>query len=300
MGQISVELDAQGIATLTIALEGKVNVMNDEFMALMPAAIDRLEAHLRAQELTGVVVASGKRTFVAGGDLALMARSRPGMEAAILAHFEQLKSGLRRLELLGVPVVAAINGTALGGGYELCLACHHRIAVARDDALLGLPEVDFGILPAAGGVIRLTALLGLERALPYLVAGRRVTLRAALQQGLVDALVEDEAALLPAAKAWIRQNPAPVMPFAQRAAELGAHRLPAGQRRALQMASAWTRALGGIDNAATRRIADVAVQSLYLPWDIASRIETRGFVELLMTANAQRRIAQFFEARKAS
>lgn len=300
MGQITVELDPAGIATLTIALEGKVNIMNDEFMALMPTALDRLERHYGAAELTGVVVTSDKRTFVAGGDLALMARSRPGMEAEILAHFERLKSFLRRLEGLGVPVVAAINGTALGGGYELCLACHHRIAVAREDAQLGLPEVDFGILPAAGGVIRLTALLGLQRALPFLVGGERVTLRAALGRGLVDALVADEAALLPAARDWIRANPAPVQPFDRRPAVYGVHHLPPGQRLQLQMASAWTRALGDPENPATRRIADVAVQSLFLPWDIASRLETRGFVELLMTADAQRRIAQFFNARKAS
>lgn len=298
MGRIILDTDADAIATLTLDLEGKVNVMNDEFMTCMADAMDRLEA--ARDGLRGVVVTSAKSTFLAGGDLALMARTRPGMERETFAHFERLKSYLRRLEQLGVPVVAAINGTALGGGYELCLACHHRIALDRDDAWIGLPEVEFGILPAAGGVIRLTHLLGLERALPWLVQGRRVSLRTGLSEGLVDALAREPAELLAAAKEWIRRNPGPVQPFDRQGRCFGAHRLPAHDRAALQMAPAWLRRLAGPDNRAAGRIADVAVQSLYLSWESVSRIETRGFVELLMTPEAQSRIADFFARKPAS
>lgn len=298
MGRIILETDADAIATLTLDLEGKVNVMNDEFMTCMADAMDRLEA--ARDGLRGVVVTSAKSTFLAGGDLALMARTRPGMERETFAHFERLKSYLRRLEQLGVPVVAAINGTALGGGYELCLACHHRIALDRDDAWIGLSEVEFGILPAAGGVIRLTHLLGLERALPWLVQGRRVSLRTGLSEGLVDALAREPAELLAAAKDWIRRNPGPVQPFDRHGRCFGAHRLSPQDRAALQMAPAWLRRLAGPDNRAAGRIADVAVQSLYLPWESVSRIETRGFVELLMTPEAQGRIADFFARKPAS
>lgn len=300
MGQILIDIDAEQIAHLTIDLEGKVNVMNEEFISCMDMALEQLEARKAKGTLSGVIVTSAKRTFVAGGDLAYMAAVQPGMEAETFVYFERLKLSLRRLELLGVPVVAAINGSALGGGYELCLACHHRIALSREDAVLGLPEVDFGILPAAGGVIRLTALLGLERALPWLLQGRRVSLKAAKAEGLVDALVEDEAGLVAAAKSWIRENPTAAQPFEKRGLTLGAHMLALSQRQALQKAAAWTRRLGGTGNPATVRIADVAVQSLYLPWDAASRIETRGFVELLQSGNAQSRIRAFFNARRAS
>jgi 3-hydroxyacyl-CoA dehydrogenase/enoyl-CoA hydratase/3-hydroxybutyryl-CoA epimerase len=297
MGQITLETDADAIATLTVDLEGKVNVMNDEFMARIAGVLDRLEA--ARDGLRGVVVTSAKSTFLAGGDLALMARTRPGMERQTFAHFETLKRFLRRLEQLGVPVVAAINGTALGGGYEWCLACHHRIAVERDDAMIGLPEVDFGILPAAGGVIRLTHLLGLERALPWLVQGRRASLRESMAEGLTDELVAEQADLLPAAKDWISRTPQPVQPFDRTGRSFGAHRLSARDRAALQTAPAWLRRLAGPDNHAARRIADVAAQSLYLPWEPISQIETRGFVELLMKPEAQSRIAGFFERRSA-
>lgn len=297
MGRITLDTDADAIATLTLDLEGKVNVMNDEFMAEIADVLERLEAGRGG--LRGVVVTSAKSTFLAGGDLALMARARPGMEPQIFAHFEKLKSLLRRLEQLGVPVVAAINGTALGGGYELCLACHHRIALDRDDARIGLPEVDFGILPAAGGVIRLTHLVGLERALPWLLQGRTVSLRASLAEGLVDTLVAGQADLVPAAKDWIRANPRQVQPFDRAGRSFGADGLSARDKAALQMAPEWLRQLAGPDDQAARCIADIAARSLYLPWETISRIETQGFVELLMTPEAQNRIAGFFEKRAA-
>jgi 3-hydroxyacyl-CoA dehydrogenase/enoyl-CoA hydratase/3-hydroxybutyryl-CoA epimerase len=297
MGHITLQTDTNSIVTMTIDLDGKVNVMNDEFMAQIANVLDQLEA--ARSGLRGLVITSAKPTFLAGGDLALMARARPGMEAEIFSHFETLKSFLRRLELLECPVVAAINGTALGGGYELCLACHHRIAVNRQDAYIGLPEVEFGILPAAGGVIRLTHLLGLERALPWLLQGRKIPLQESVSEGLTDQLVADQNSLLPAAKDWILRNPQPIQPFDRNERAFGAHRLSPSDRQAIQMAPAWLRRLASPDNFAARRITDIAVQSLYLPWDLISKVETRGFVQLLMTQEAQARISKFFENKSA-
>ncbi|NYT23703.1 enoyl-CoA hydratase/isomerase family protein [Alcaligenaceae bacterium] len=289
---VEFDVDARGIGTLTFDFEGKVNVMNDAFMQAMEVLVPQVEA--RREALSGLILSSAKNTFFAGGDLALMGRSKPGMEAFLLEHFERLKGYFRRLEMLGVPMVAAINGTALGGGYELCLACHHRVAIDRPDARIGLPEVGFGILPAAGGVIRLTHLLGLENALEYLLTGRKVTPAEAHAEGLIDALAPDQPALLAAARAWIEANPAPVQPWDRPRAQ-GAHQLAPPQRQALLSAAAWMRRIAGPElSQAAVRITDVAVQSLYLPWDCASRIETRGFVELLMSDAAQRKIAAFF------
>jgi 3-hydroxyacyl-CoA dehydrogenase/enoyl-CoA hydratase/3-hydroxybutyryl-CoA epimerase len=276
--------------------DGKVNIMNDEFMKRMPGLLDRLEADVA--NIRGVIVTSAKNTFLAGGDLALMSRARRGMELDIFVHFERLKSYLRRLEKLGPPVVALVSGTALGGGYELCLACHHRIALNRDDAQLGLPEIDFGILPAAGGVIRLTHRLGFDKALPWLLQGRRVSLRQAFEEGLVDELADTREDAEALARSWILNNPKPVQPFDAPGRTFGAHRLSSADRTSLQLAPARVRSLGGQSNLAAARIADVAAQSLYLPWELISRIETRGFVELVMSDEAQARIAAFFAPRR--
>lgn len=297
MGNLSVALSKDGIATLTMDLDGKVNIMNEEFMMRMPEALDRLEAEVAA--IRGVIITSAKGSFLAGGDLALMSRARPGMEAEIFGHFERLKGYLRRLEKLGRPVVALINGTALGGGYELCLACHHRIALDRDDAQIGLPEVDFGILPAAGGVIRLTHLLGFDKALPWLLQGRRTSLRQALAEGLVDELASTREDAEKRARAWILHNPESVQPFDKAGRTFGAHRLSPENRTSLQFAAGRVRSLAGRGNRAATRIADVAAQSLYLPWEPISRIETRGFVELLMSDEAQAKIAAFFAPKRA-
>ena len=292
MGGIGITADKDGIVTLAMDFAGKVNIMGDEFMTEMPAALGRLEAD--AATIRGVIITSGKTTFLAGGDLALMARARAGTEAEIFGHFELLKNHLRRLETIGLPVVALINGTALGGGYELCLACHHRIALDRHEAQIGLPEIDFGILPAAGGVIRLTHLLGFDNALPWLLEGRRASPRQAMADGLVDALAETIEEGKDRARTWILRTREPVQPFDLPGRTFGAHRLSEKDRTSLQLAAARVRTLGGKDNHAARRIADVAAQSLFLPWAVISRIETRGFVELLMSDAAQSKIAAFF------
>ncbi len=298
MGHINVAKDNDGIVTLTMDFDGKVNIMNDAFMMLTPGVLARLEAD--AANIRGVIVTSAKSSFLAGGDLALMSRARPGMEAEIFAHFERLKSYLRRLETLGPPVVAVVNGAALGGGYELCLACHHRIALDRDDAQLGLPEIEFGILPAAGGVIRLTHRLGFDRALPWLLQGRCVSLRQAVAEGLVEERADTLAEARDRARAWILGNSRPVQPFDAPGRTFGAHSLSGADRTALQRAVERARPPGDHGNLAATRIAEVAAQSLYLPWDVISRIETRCFVELLMSDEAQARIAAFFAPRRAA
>ena len=93
---------------------------------------------------------------------------------------------MRTIETLGIPVVAAINGAALGGGWEICLACHHRIALNDKSVQLGLPEVTLGLLPGGGGIVRTVRMLGLEKSLPYLAEGKKSTPEAALKAGLID------------------------------------------------------------------------------------------------------------------
>jgi 3-hydroxyacyl-CoA dehydrogenase/enoyl-CoA hydratase/3-hydroxybutyryl-CoA epimerase len=288
----SLSIDEAGIATVGFDLLGKVNIMNDAFMATMPCLLEELEA--KRGDLRGVIVAPHKTTFFAGGDLALMRRAEKGQEQFLFDHFELLKSFFRRLERLERPLAAAIKGTALGGGYEFCLACHRRIALANPKARIGLPEVNFGLLPAAGAVIRLTALLGLLPALDFLVTGRAVDVDAALKSGLVDEVVDTEAALMERAGAWLLNN-ADVKHTWDRPRELGAHRLSPTSREAVFCVAPWLQKAVGQPSQAAVRIADIAAQSLYLDFDTASRIETRGFVELVLTREANQRISAFFE-----
>jgi 3-hydroxyacyl-CoA dehydrogenase/enoyl-CoA hydratase/3-hydroxybutyryl-CoA epimerase len=158
--------DSEGIVTLTLDdPTSSANTMNELYVESMGAAVDRLEADIRAGEVSGVVVASAKKTFFAGGNLKKMVQAGPDDAAEIFAMGETVKAQLRRIETCGKPVVAAINGTALGGGLEIALACHHRIAVDDPKIELGLPEVTLGLLPGGGGVTRVVRRLGLADAL---------------------------------------------------------------------------------------------------------------------------------------
>lgn len=293
----AIEVDANDVALVTFDLPGKVNVMNDDFMAAMEDLTTWLEE--KRKSLAGLILTSAKHTFFAGGDLALMARSRPGDEAFLLAHFENLKSYFRRIERLGIPVVAAINGTALGGGYELCLACHRRIAMATPGALIGLPEVTFGILPAAGGVIRLPHILGLLPALSYLVTGRKIDVQTAFEDGLVDQIVASREEMLREACDWIARNPTPIQPW-DRPREYGIHQLSASERAAIAQIASYLERTVGRDDLAARKIAEIAIQTLYTEFDTISHVETRSFVELVLTDTARERISAFFARRSGT
>ncbi|HEY3014820.1 MAG TPA: enoyl-CoA hydratase-related protein, partial [Nocardioides sp.] len=152
--------DADGIVTLIIDdPTANANTMNELFGESMLEAVTRLESE--KDDITGVVIASGKKTFFAGGNLNDLLAVTKDQAGEIYQKSQDIKSLLRRLETLGKPVVSAINGAALGGGLEICLATHHRIAVdGRYE--IGLPEVTLGLLPGGGGVTRITRLLGVQ------------------------------------------------------------------------------------------------------------------------------------------
>jgi 3-hydroxyacyl-CoA dehydrogenase / enoyl-CoA hydratase / 3-hydroxybutyryl-CoA epimerase len=195
-----------GIVVLTLDdPTASANTMNEVYRDAMSAAVDRLEAE--KDDVVGVVVTSAKKTFFAGGNLKKMIEVAPEDAPAIFAEVEAVKRDLRRLETLGRPVVAAINGAALGGGLEIALACHHRIAYDDPRTELGLPEVTLGLLPGGGGVTRIVRMLGLTDGLMgVLLQGNRFKPAAALEKGIVDELVQDVGDLLPAAKAWILEH----------------------------------------------------------------------------------------------
>jgi 3-hydroxyacyl-CoA dehydrogenase/enoyl-CoA hydratase/3-hydroxybutyryl-CoA epimerase len=176
--------------------------MNAAYAESMAATLDRLEAE--KDDITGVVITSAKNTFFAGGDLNDLKLATPENAPELAAMVRAGKAQLRRLETLGKPVVAAINGAALGGGLEIALATHHRIAVDDPKVQMGFPEVQLGLLPGAGGVVRTVRMLGIVDALmQLLMQGQRLRPDKAKEVGILDEIVATREELVPAAKAWI-------------------------------------------------------------------------------------------------
>ena len=151
--------------------------------------------------LKGIVLASAKTSFFAGADLKATMRLTPADAPNAFGEIERMKKHFRTLETLGIPVVACLNGAALGGGWEVALVAHYRIAVADPKIQFGLPEVTLGLMPGATGVTKMTRLLGLMGAQPYILEGKLFNPAEALELQLVHELVATREQLLPAALA---------------------------------------------------------------------------------------------------
>ncbi len=296
MSGISYEKDADGIVTLTMDLDAKVNSMSAEYRAEMKAAVAKLQAE---EGLTGVVIASAKKTFFAGADLnEILAVEKDDIQQ-FFDMIEGMKADFRALEKLPVPVVAAINGAALGGGFEVCLACNYRIAVDDEKVVLGLPEVGLGLLPGAGGVVRTVNMLGLEKALPFLLEGTRFTPAQALELGLIDETVDSLDALLPRAKAWILENrdnaAAATKPW-----DIKGFSVPGGNARHPAVAQLIMMAPPMLYKKtqgkwpAPEKILDCAVTAVRLDFDTALLVETRGLCTLVVTPEAKQLVGAFF------
>ena len=197
--------DTDNIATLILDMSGRSgNLLNHQIVAAFAPVIEHLKEEKRAGKLNGVIITSAKQDFLESGDLDYLYRLEDPERAFEAA--QQLKQFLRDLEVPGVPVAAAINGDALGTGFELTLACHYRIAIADSKMRLGHPEVKIGLIPSGGAIIRLMWLLGIERAYPLLLEGRRYSPQEALKVGLVDELAEDRTDMLRKAKRWLLEH----------------------------------------------------------------------------------------------
>jgi 3-hydroxyacyl-CoA dehydrogenase/enoyl-CoA hydratase/3-hydroxybutyryl-CoA epimerase len=205
--------DADGIVTLTLDDPSqRANTMTGAYQQSMHAAVERLYAE--KDSITGIIVTSAKETFFAGGDLNLLSQVTDDNAAQLTTAITGIKADLRRLETVGKPVVAALNGAALGGGLEIALACHHRIALDNPNAQFGVPEVTLGLLPGGGGVTRITRLLGIADGLmKVLLQGNRFKPAEAVEVGLVDELASSRDELLDKARAWIKANPEAVQPW---------------------------------------------------------------------------------------
>jgi 3-hydroxyacyl-CoA dehydrogenase/enoyl-CoA hydratase/3-hydroxybutyryl-CoA epimerase len=276
--------------------------MNQDYADSMAAAVDRLVQQIAddPESVTGVIVSSAKKTFFAGGDLKLMTKATPADAEALFANVEAIKATLRTLETSGRPVVAAINGAALGGGLEIALAAHHRIAVDGGYSI-GLPEATLGLLPGGGGVTRTVRMFGISDALmKFLLQGQQLKPSKALAEGLVDEVVATQDELIPAAKAWIAANAgneeAATQPWDRKG-----YRIPGGTPSTPKFAAFLPafpanlrKQTKGALYKAPRNIMSAAVEGSQVDFETATRIESRYLVELIVGQQFKNMTQAFF------
>ncbi len=209
---IDFQVDTDGIATITIDVEGRsMNVITPELVAQLSDCVEKVVA---SGAIRGAVVTSGKDSFLAGADLKWLAglSSTGRSTEELYQECRGLQQGLRRMETCGKPFAAAINGTALGGGLEICLACHYRVAADHAKSVLGLPEVQVGLLPGGGGTQRLPRLIGIKAALQLMLKGKHLKPAKALELGVVHQLAPAEQ-VVDAAKQWLKESGDPRAPW---------------------------------------------------------------------------------------
>jgi 3-hydroxyacyl-CoA dehydrogenase/enoyl-CoA hydratase/3-hydroxybutyryl-CoA epimerase len=288
--------DADGIVTLTLDDPGKsANTMNERYATSMGDTVDRLESERGS--ITGVILTSAKKTFVAGADLTALRTITPDSAQEFGAQLALIKSQLRRLETLGKPVVAAINGTALGGGLELALACHHRIALDTPGSKIGFPEVTLGLLPGLGGVVRTVRMLGLATALTQLLLqGQQVRPARAKEIGIVDEVAASPQEMLAKAREWITSNPQPQQPWDTKGYKIpgGTPATPALAQLLPAFPATLRKQLKGAPMPAPHHILCAAVESTQVDVETALQIEGRYFMDLATGQVAKNMIKAFF------
>jgi len=298
------DIDGDGIALVTWDMPGRsMNVIDRKVIEELFAIVEQVASDAA---IKGAVVTSGKETFSAGADLTLLdslgrvfadlAKTK-GPEAAATALFEEsrkLSQLYRRLETGGKPWAAALNGSALGGGFELTLACHHRVAAQDPRTRVGLPEVKVGLFPGAGGTTRIARMLPPEPALKFLLKGDQIRVDDAKAIKLIDAVVP-RADLVAAAKAWVKANPKAKAPW-----DSDGYRLPGGPvyskagMMLFPVANALYRRETYDNYPAARAILQVVYEGLLVPFDVALRIESRWFAKILRSPEAAAMIRTLF------
>jgi 3-hydroxyacyl-CoA dehydrogenase/enoyl-CoA hydratase/3-hydroxybutyryl-CoA epimerase len=304
MVHFKLDVDADGIALITWDSPGRsMNVIDLKVMEELGSVIEKVAGDAA---IKGAVITSGKDTFCAGADLTMLdmlsrefadVMREQGEEMGVQRLFEEgrkLSQLYRRLETCGKPWVAAINGMTLGGGFELCLACHHRIASDNPKSRVGLPEIKIGLFPGAGGTQRIARMMMPGDALQFLLKGDQIRIPQAKGMKIIDAVVP-AGELVNAAKKWIKDGGKPTNPW-----DVEGFRLPGGlvYSKAGMMtfppANAIYRRETYDNYPAARAIMQTVYEGLQLPIDQALRVESRWFAKILRTPEAAAMIRSLF------
>lgn len=280
--------------------DSAVNIMDMPFRRDLFTLVDHLKAHF--DEFDGIILKSAKRVFFAGANLNDIFEYTKDQLAERYDLISRTKGAMRWLETCGKPVIACINGAALGGGFEICLATHYRIAVDKKDVLLGLPEVTLGLLPGGGGIVRLVRRMGLQKAYPLLMDGERFGPLRGKELGLIDEIVNNENMLVPRAIELIKNNQIKV----QQPYDVKGYVLPGGDVKTptlrdfiIVAPSKLSRQTRG-NFPAKEKILSVMVESAQVDVDTALRIETRYFMELIGLQTTKNLLGfLWFESRQA-
>lgn len=296
MSSIRYEIDPDAVIVLTLdAPRSPVNLMSESFRHDLHEAVKRVQADLKDRpELLGVIINSAKSSFFAGADLKAMLTIGPSQAASFFEQVQSLKADLRTLEKLGKPVVALIQGSALGGGLELALACHHRIAVNKAGIEIGFPEASLGLLPGAGGLVKTVRLKGLQAAVQVISESKRLSVQEALDMGWITQVVASEDALMPAALAALRSG------ACRQVWDDPKHRIPGGGPSQASIASMLSVAPAMLvektrgNFPAQEAILAVAVEGAQVDFETALRIESRWLTRLATGQVAKNMIQSFF------
>ncbi|NBT82897.1 MAG: 3-hydroxyacyl-CoA dehydrogenase, partial [Betaproteobacteria bacterium] len=296
MSSIRYEINPDAVIVLTLDAPGSaVNLMSEAFRHDLHEAVKRVQLDLKHRpELLGVIINSAKSSFFAGADLKAMLKIGPSQAASFFEQVQSLKADLRALEKLGKPVVAMIQGSALGGGLELALACHHRIAVNKAGIEIGFPEASLGLLPGAGGIVKTVRLKGLQAAVQVISESKRLSVQEALDMGWITQVVASDDALMPAALAALRSG------ACSQVWDDPKHRIPGGGPSQAAIASMLSVAPAMLvektrgNFPAQEAILAVAVEGAQVDFETALRIESRWLTRLATGQVAKNMIQSFF------
>ena len=291
---INYQKDVQNIVTLTINGndEHQFNAVCEDFFVDLNLHLNTIK---KDKSVKGVILTSKKRSFLTGSDLETIYTINEAMEA--FDFVERRKKVLRKLENLTIPVVAAINGDATGSGMELVLACHHSIVKSSKEHQYGLPEVNFGVLPALGGIVRLTRKIGIDKSLRFLIEGVLVGAKESIECGLIDELVETEKKLMENAIKWIDLNQNYTQPWNRKNFQLpGGDAFSKMNDQILHNYPSQLRMKTRGNYPAAEKILNVVTESTLVDLAAASKIESRAFVEIITSSVSKNIItAQWFQ-----
>lgn len=287
-----------GIIILTLDSPNQsANTMNADFRVALENIVSKLKSET---SITGIIFRSAKKTFFAGGDLDELIQARLEDATPFFEMIQKMKAEFRYIETLGVPVVAALNGTALGGGWEIALGCHARIALNDPKTKFGLPEVTLGLLPGGGGIVRMVRLLGLQNAFPFLMEGKQFGVDKAKSLGLIQDTAETPEELMDKAIAWVKEHPKSQQPF-----DVKGYKIPGGDPKTpavaqmLAIAPAMLRDKTKGCYPAPEAIMAAAVEGTQVDVDTALTIESRYFTYLATGQISKNMIGTFWHGLNA-